>query len=95
MWGRSGVMWGWDPQVVVLEWRQIRAVGRRGLWGAIGQCGVMWGGCGVMWGAVGLGPLSGRPVMEADKGCGVEVVVGQKWGEVGWMWGWEPQGVVL
>ena len=71
--GRCGAMWGWDPKVVVLQWRQISDVGRSGL----------WGGDGAMWGDVGLGPQSGRLIMEADKGCGVEVVVGQRWGDVG------------
>ena len=47
--GRCGVMWGWDPQVVVLYWRQIRAVGRRGLRGE-GGCGVEVGRCGAEWG---------------------------------------------
>ena len=46
--------------------------------------GQRWGGDGMMWGDVGLGPLSGHLIMEADKGCGAEV------GRCGAMWGWDP-----
>ena len=59
------------------------------MWGG-GGCGVevvvgqRWGGDGMMWGDVGLGPLSGHLIMEADKGCGAEV------GRCGAMWGWDP-----
>ena len=59
-------------------------------WRHISDVGRRW-----MWGDVGLGPQSGRLIMEADKGCGAEGVVGRRWGDVGRMWGWDPQVVVL
>ena len=50
-----------------------------------------------MWGDVGLGPLSGCLVMEADKGCGAEGVVGWRWlcCRGGAMWGDVGRGGVV
>ena len=57
MWGAAGQKWLWDgggvmwgdvglgPQVVVLQWRQIRDVGR--MWGDVGW---KWGRGGVEMG---------------------------------------------